>query len=142
MIKSILTLVYLGMNAWQDIKKKEILLWTVLFYSVTGMILKVLETEEFVLFIKNLGMVILVFLLAVMFCYWTKGAIGMGDVLILTSMGIVLGFKEMMLIFITSLLLAAVYSGIMMVLGKAGRKTEIPFVPFLFGGFAGGLWIW
>lgn len=37
------------------------------------------------------------------------------------------------------MLIAAVYAGVLLVICKKGRKTEIPLVPFLLFGYLGGL---
>ena len=76
------------------------------------------------------------------FSILSKGAMGMGDVLIISSLGIMLDFWKFMAVIGMGLLSAGIYSGILLVMKKAKRKTEIPFVPFLLLGYVGGLCIW
>ena len=41
--------------------------------------------------------------------------------------------------FTKGMLIAAGYAGVLLVICKKGRKTEIPLVPFLLFGYLGGL---
>ncbi len=74
-----------------------------------------------------------VFLL--LFAYFSKEAIGMADGVIVLVSGIAFGMLET----VTFCFFAAVYTGavstVLLLLKKAGRKTRIPFFPFLFLGY-------
>ena len=63
--------------------------------------------------------------------YLTHGGIGIGDGGVLCVTGVYLGFYRNIIMFLTALILAAVWSVILLITKRAGRKTEIPFVPFL-----------
>ena len=56
---------------------------------------------------------------------------GYGDGVALLILGMISGAGKSLMIFGFSLFLAAVFSVVMLVLGKAGRNTAIPFLPFL-----------
>lgn len=55
---------------------------------------------------------------------------GMADGIALLYMGVFLE-KGCLLIFVISLLLISFYSGFLLVLRRAGRNTELPYLPFL-----------
>lgn len=67
----------------------------------------------------------------------TRGAVGMGDGLLLMVTGIYLGFWGNVELLAGGLFLAAVYSIFLLVFKKAGRNREMPFIPFLFLAFLG-----
>lgn len=69
----------------------------------------------------------------------SKGAVGMGDGLVLAALGTVLTFGELLGVFMMGLLCCSVWGIILLILPRTGRKTEIPFVPFLLLGYIGGL---
>jgi leader peptidase (prepilin peptidase)/N-methyltransferase len=62
----------------------------------------------------------------------TKQSIGMGDGMILASIGVFIGFwKSLMVLFIAGIMVSVV-GGILLALKKVSLKTPLPFVPFLF----------
>ena len=71
-----------------------------------------------------------------LFVAWiTKEKIGIGDGLLLLSLGFGYGIESMMLLLAAAFGAAAVKSMVLLVFGRANRKTEIPFLPFLFVGW-------
>jgi len=69
-----------------------------------------------------------------------KGSIGKGDALVLLFIGSVMGYYQELEALFISVLLTSLLSLILLIIKKADRKTEIPFVPFLsIGVIAGGL---
>lgn len=69
-----------------------------------------------------------------------KGSIGKGDALVLLFIGSVMGYHQELEALFISVLLTSLLSLILLIIKKADRKTEIPFVPFLsIGVIAGGL---
>ena len=65
----------------------------------------------------------------------TRGQIGIGDGLILCVTGLGLGIAKGMEMLLYGLLLAALFSAILLVRKVANRKMTIPFIPFLFVGY-------
>ena len=61
----------------------------------------------------------------------SRGAAGGGDALLLLFLGLIAGFWNALLICFLALVLTG-FSGLgLMAMGKAGRRTKLPFVPFL-----------
>ena len=73
----------------------------------------------------GLGLVLLVL------SWVTREALGYGDGLTVAACGASLGFIMELRILFLAVIFAAVWSGILLVFRKAGRKDSFPFVPFL-----------
>ena len=63
--------------------------------------------------------------------FLTREAIGYGDGAVTATVGMMLGFSMILEILLTALGVAAVVSAVLLTLKKAGRKKELPFLPFL-----------
>lgn len=74
-------------------------------------------------------------LFVLLLSYLTKESIGTGDGMLLCAFGLFAGFAETVAVFGMALLLSAVTAMVLLTLRRAGRKTELPFVPFLCGGY-------
>jgi leader peptidase (prepilin peptidase) / N-methyltransferase len=59
------------------------------------------------------------------------GAIGGGDVKLMFALGLFLGFKGVLSAMVIAFFLASIFSFVLLVLKKLGRKDVIPFGPFL-----------
>lgn len=70
-----------------------------------------------------------------MLAFATKESIGTGDGLVLCVLGLFCGWRQCLAIFGMALVLSAILSIILLICRKAGRKTELPFLPSLFGGY-------
>lgn len=69
----------------------------------------------------------------ILFLAWlTKESIGYGDGLVILSMGGFYSAAELCSILLLALTMAGVGAGILLVVFKKNRKTELAFVPFLF----------
>lgn len=59
------------------------------------------------------------------------GRFGMGDAILLTATGLLLGIRENTELFLTALLFSAVWAGGLLIFRRKSRNYEMPFVPFL-----------
>lgn len=66
----------------------------------------------------------------------SPGAFGGGDIKLMAAAGLFLGFKTITHAFQAAIVLAGVFAAVRMILGKAGRKTELAMAPFLSIGMA------
>lgn len=65
-------------------------------------------------------------------CAWiTEEAIGYGDGLVMLAIGNIVGLANSAKILFFALLIASFYSAGLMIVKKVGKKTVVPFVPFL-----------
>lgn len=137
-IEKLVTFCFLGINAWHDYKKKEIFLWSVGVYVVFGIrwgIWQKTNWQEYVFAVVMGGILTLL-------SVGTKGSIGMGDVWVILALGLVMEHNKYLLTILLAFLESAIFSAMLLMLKKVGRKTEIPFLPFLFIAYVGGMCLW
>lgn len=66
----------------------------------------------------------------------SKNQVGGGDLALMTVTGLFVGFAYFLSILFTSVVLAGLYSFVMMLFKRAAGNTEIPFAPFVLCGTA------
>lgn len=134
--------VMLAFCSIQDIREKEVSLWKLKVYGILALAVSIWklfspEDDLLVLILRLLtGLLPGIFLLIL--AKITREAVGYGDGLILLFIGLSLGFWECIGIFFAGLL--GVFFAAVLALLLFGRKKglEIPFIPFLLTGLAGG----
>ena len=136
-MKELCTVVFLAMNSWLDIRRREISLLLTVVYAGCGIIYSILQGRKIqdVLIPAGIG---ILFLAAGMI---SRGAIGAGDCWILLALGALLDTETYIRMLCIGFFLAAFWSGILLVIRRKSRKTEIPLVPFLLAGYIGGILI-
>ena len=136
-VKELCTVVFLAMNSWLDIRRREISLLLTVVYAGCGIIYSILQGRKIqdVLIPAGIG---ILFLAAGLI---SRGAIGAGDCWILLALGALLDTETYIRILCIGFFLAAFWSGILLMIRRKSRKTEIPLVPFLLAGYIGGILI-
>lgn len=136
LIMTVIILIWLFLCSFQDIRKKKIHIiligagcLCILLYSF------VLADVSIISRLAGLSLGIFMLLINLI----TRGQIGAGDGLIVSIMGMGLGFSQMAFILANSLFGSAVFAIGLIIFRKAGRKRAIPFIPFLLIGYIGGL---
>lgn len=139
-------IVMLAFCSIQDIREKEISLWKLKIYGFLAAAVSIWEIfplkDNLFTLICRFFVGLLPGLFLLILAKITKQAVGYGDGLVLLFIGGSLGFWECLSILFAglfSVFLAAVFSALLL-----GRKKdmEIPFIPFLLTGMAGGyFWI-
>jgi len=137
-VREVGTLIFLGINAWMDIRKREISLLIAAIFAVAGAIGSIVSGRSLLQMLIPMGIVLIFLGLSVI----TNGAVGMGDVWILLALGLMMDTEEFLGTLCIGMLLAGGWSLILLVIVKKNRHTEIPFVPFLLAGYMGGLIRW
>lgn len=137
-IISIIACIWLSLCSWQDIKKKRI---NIILIGSGFLILLIGTMLQGELSIMNrfaglsLGIILLVLNPI------TRGQIGVGDGLIVSTTGFCLGFSKNAVLLVYALFGSAVISMVLLVIYRVNRKKSIPFVPFLLIGYLGVLLI-
>lgn len=70
-----------------------------------------------------------------LFGFFSKEAIGIADGVVILICGVAFGLYETVTLCFFAAVYAGLYSGFLLVTGKAGRKSRIPFLPFLLLGY-------
>ena len=132
-MENFLIMSFLGINSWIDIQKKQISLVSVGFFMAVGILYEcVVQNKNPDVFWGLLPGAVLLGVSKL-----SREALGMGDALLMLVLGIYLGLEAALDVLLLALFLAAVWAGILIVVGKKGRNYAFPFVPFLLIGYVG-----
>lgn len=131
-------LVFLGINAVSDIRTKKIIGWSAGIFGLFGLL------YGFILGGLNLFTVAIALLPGIVFLIigkLSREAFGYGDGIVVLIMGLYIGIQKLVDSLLIALLLAGVWSIVLMVFLKKKKQAEFPFVPFVLLGYLGGLFI-
>ena len=129
------TLLFLLFSSFLDIRKREISIPVTLLFGLAGVVYSVRSGRTMTDYLIPLGIGILILGGSVL----TRGQVGMGDGWMLLALGCMLRMECYIQMVCIGMLLAAAYSGVLMLVFRKNRKTEIPLVPFLLLGYVGGM---
>ena len=129
------TLLFLLFSSFLDIRKREISIPVTLLFGLAGVVYSVRTGRTMTDYLIPLGIGILILGGSVL----TRGQVGMGDGWMLLALGCMLRMECYIQMSCIGVLLAAAYSGVLMLVFRKNRKTEIPLVPFLLLGYVGGM---
>ena len=129
------TLLFLLFSSFLDIRKREISIPVTLLFGLAGVVYSVRTGRTMTDYLIPLGIGILILGGSVL----TRGQVGMGDGWMLQALGCMLRMECYIQMACIGMLLAAAYSGVLMLVFRKNRKTEIPLVPFLLLGYVGGM---
>lgn len=129
----------LGINGIIDIKFKKINLYLLVPFLIGGILCNIFYN---ILSFKSLlgGVGIGVGMLIISFV--TRGKIGSGDGAILIVTGIYLGFFDNLFLLLMATFLSSITGAVILLIKGVNKNYEIPFIPFLFVSFVGGLLLW
>ena len=130
-------LILLTINAWCDLRKKEICLTSVILFIVGGS-LRLLITGS--LYPHGVAAVSIGGIFLGIACV-SGGNVGIGDGLLILALGTVLETGQLLALIFSGMLLCGIWSGIVVLILKRKTNTEIPFIPFLLAAYIGGLWV-
>lgn len=121
--------IFLFMEGIRDFKRHRIAMWSVFLFAVVGIALGIPEGMSVW---RDMAAGITVGLVVLVLAKITEGKIGFGDGWVLMVTGLYLGFRGNLFLFMTALFVSAVTSVILLLSRRADKKTELPFVSFLF----------
>ncbi len=134
-LSEILMSVWLFVCGWQDFKEKKISIALLAAGSI--LLISFSIAGGLPAISRLLGVAIGLVLLAL--SKLLKGQIGPGDGIIVCITGFCLGFHDNLNLLFYGLTISALLSLSLLLLRKAGGKDSIPFVPFLFLSYLGGV---
>ena len=126
-IREVMTVLFLAVMGWKDWKKKEISLLLTGTYGIIGLAFSIYAERPLEDWLLPFGVSLMILAVSVL----TGGEIGMGDGWIFLALGTMLHTEMYVRMACIGMLIAAVYAGVLLVICKKERKTEIPLVPFL-----------
>lgn len=130
-------IVFLSIQSWTDVRKREICLPVFGVFLLGGILWRISRGTFWTEGMLSMGTgILMAFLSAV-----SRGEIGFGDGLLILAMGAVLNVRELAGILCAAFLLCGIYAGIQLLVLKKQRDMEIPFAPFLLAGYLGGVFL-
>ncbi|MDD6037849.1 MAG: prepilin peptidase [bacterium] len=128
MIQQVVVLVLLAICAKHDIQNQRLHVNVILFFGIIGILLHMIFRRQTIADML-LGMFIGAALILV--SKWTGGKLGLGDGLLLTVVGIYLGFEENLVLLFLGSTLCALWALYLVAVKKKSKEDRIAFVPFL-----------
>lgn len=128
-------LIFLGINSWIDIRKREISLLLTGTFAAFAVFCLLCRGDFSVKMFLPVGMGLLFVGMSIA----TAGAVGMGDGLVMIALAVAMDTEEFFIMLLCALAFSAVWAGILLVPLQKNRHTQIPFIPFLLLGYAGSL---
>ena len=132
LIDSVLVGIFLMINAYWDIRKRKIWLWSIGVFGAVG-IVSLFFVEKDMILESFCGIFPGLFL--ILCSYVTRQAIGLGDGMAVFVCGLYLGFWQTFAMLFYALLFCAATSIFMLALKKRTYKSGVPFLPYLFAGY-------
>jgi len=129
-------LAFLGLNTVSDIRCKKILVWSAWVFGIFGFGYCLVVGE---LTLEQGLMALLPGIAFIIISRITKESLGYGDGIIVLVMGVYLSIQKLIGSLVLALLLAAIWSIVLLVFFKKRKQEEFPFVPFVLLGYIGGL---
>ena len=114
-VKDICVLIFLGINSWTDIRKRQVSLLSIVIFAICGTAWSISSKVKVLDFFLCAG----ISLVFVVISIFTEDPVGMADGWLIMS--------------------SAVWAGITLAIFHRKGCTEIPFVPFLLIGYLGGM---
>ena len=116
----------------QDLKHRTISLIPVILLGIVNAGLCVATGRG----LKDVILGVIPGVFAIMLSLGTRGKLGLGDGLVLLVSGLVFDWNRVLSVWLLALVLSALFGLVLILMKKASIKTALPFVPFLFTGFA------
>ena len=129
MIKG-LVIAMLAIETISDIRKHTVSGIRIIAFMAVGILLNYIMRYQSVWSVVG-GIVVGITLFG--YSLITKGGIGFGDGLVFICLGIYLGLSQNLRLLFFSLLSAAFFGGIYALIRKKSIKSQIPFMPCVFG---------
>lgn len=131
MIFSLMVMTVLGITSFQDLKSREIPVWLLICCGAlsAGKVIFLLTGARFVP--AEFMISLLPGALLLLTAYVTGQGVGYGDGLLALCIGPAVGAAALVTGMCVAVMVSGLVSVVLLALRKAGRRTKIPFVPFL-----------
>ena len=129
------TLIFLLFCSFLDIRKREISIPVTLMFGLAGVAYSITTGRTMTDYLIPAAIGIFILACSIL----TRGQVGMGDGWLLMALGCMMRMESYIQMACIGMLLAAACSGVLLLVFRKSRKTEIPLVPFLLLGYVGGM---
>jgi len=119
---------YLAYQTYKDIREKSVSLKSTIVFSLTGVVINIVITN---ITIINMLLGITVGLGVILIGKLMKDGIGAGDGAVLSSIGVLIGGKMCLLVFLMAITISAAVVIVLLVFRKVKMKQELPFIPYI-----------
>lgn len=127
MFRQIAMFIFLAVCSAQDMKRKKISVRVVIFFLVLGIGVDLWQQVCWQDYLTGVFLAVALLLLSRI----SQEQIGFGDGLVMLALSFFLTGSELIQIFFAALFAAACLSGVLLVLKRVGRRSSLPFLPFL-----------
>lgn len=131
-IYHIVSILYLYLNSLSDIRYKKISIWLSLVFGGVGVIINLIFKQYSV---QSIILAISIGALVVFLSKITRGAIGLGDGIVIMVLGVYTGVTNNLSAVLYGFLISAILAIVLLGLKRVKRKDSLPFVPCLFIGY-------
>lgn len=132
MIYKVLSFLYLSINSLSDIRYKKISLFVSVLFGIAAILVNIIIRQysllSLILAVVLGGIIMLVSKI-------TKGAIGIGDGIVLMVLGLYTGIYINLTVLFYGFLVSALMSILLLSLKRVRKKDSLPFVPCLLVGY-------
>lgn len=130
---------FLLWNSWNDIRKREIVPWSILLFLVFRLLIFLIQIPKLDgqvwAEVMEMATGVIPGILVLIIGRVSRGMIGMGDGLVLIVIGAYIGATAVISVMMWSFLGASVWCMVFLCLKRYRLKSRIPFVPFLLMGY-------
>jgi len=134
-MRQVVIWIFLLVMGIEDWKKKRISLPGIMLFLVVGMFTRIWDGQN------DWGSLVLSLIpggVLLLLAFAAPEGIGTGDGLVLLGIGLFLPWQQMLALLAGALALSSVWGITLMLCHRGGRKTVLPFIPFLWLAFSIG----
>jgi len=114
-----------------DIKKRSITVVGPVILVVVGLIFNVISGLDY----KDMLLPCMVGVFMIIVSKISRESIGFGDSLLILSLGVALDFETFIQTLLVGMMWVCLYSLMLIIVFKKGKKYRVPFIPFLAAGY-------
>lgn len=129
--------ILLGIQSIYDIRYQKIPTWTIPVGTVCGIVAWIGISGGAGKQLIGIGIGVL----ALLFARISRQTLGFGDGLVLCNLGITLGFSSCLRVLFLGLCFGGIWAFVLIIRRKANRRSTLPFIPFLFLGYLGEVFL-
>ncbi|MBQ6549869.1 MAG: prepilin peptidase [Lachnospiraceae bacterium] len=111
-----------------DVRTRLVPVWFAGIFSACALLYHLLFTTSM---LKEVVFGALMGLLFIGISRISRGALGMGDAILILSLGIWCGLQDSFTVILFAFILSGLFGGIVLLVRKKKRQETLPFVPFL-----------